>query len=217
MSSIRGVAARCGACWWSAVVGRRGARSECTCGTESAPAMANAYFGRGDFGRGWCPGHSLPWGAGRHGRSSRLWSAAKCQGSRVPAPEGTGVATVASPRRAHRPCSRANMPMYPAPVVPRYALRTAHVKCVEHRGKAARCLRYVQYAGGTRPYVQRRPWDVISARPGAKGAESHRPPRVKGRRPRLEERLADDIRSQGQRTGRGNVSCQRRSIDRKEV
>ena len=128
----------------------------------------------------------------------------------------TGTSTMLEGEHAHVPCAcgatiRAT---YGAPGA---GTRTAHVKCVEHRGKAARCLRYVQYAGGTRPYVQRRPWDVISARPGAKGAESHRPPRVKGRRPRLEERLADDIRSQGQRTGRGNVSCQRRSIDRKEV
>ena len=113
VSSTRGVAARCGACWWSAVVGRRGARSECTCGTESAPAMANAYFGQRLL---WPPptlaeaalaeaaaqavaSHGTLLQAERHGRSSRVWGAAKCQGPRVPAPEGTGLATVASPRR----------------------------------------------------------------------------------------------------------------------
>ena len=129
-----------------------------------------------------------------------------------------GTSTMLEGKHTHVPCA-CGATVRSTYGAPEAGTRTAHVKCVEHRGQAARCLRYVQYAGGwhARPVVQRRPWDVISTRPGAKGAEGHRPPRVKGRRPRLKERLADDVRSQGQRTGRGNVSCQRRSIDRKEV
>jgi hypothetical protein len=150
VTSTRAAAAHCGACCWRAAAGRQGARSECTCGTGSAPEdvqsrrsetatlaeaasralLASPRGGGGEGGR--CAARSLQKGVERHGakaaRLKRLREGGELWLGLGLASRRSGLA-----KTARRACCRANIPMYPAPVVPKCAVRTARPRPVRVR------------------------------------------------------------------------------------